>query len=55
VPLFFVMNKFGVLCTFIYQFPYSLDIYVCGILSNWIYPFNWDVTTDVIKSIEVRK
>ena len=44
VPLFFVMNRFGVLCTFVYQFSRSLDIYICGILLNWIYLFKWDIT-----------
>jgi len=39
VPLFFVMNRFGVLCTFIYQFLYSLDIYICGVLLNWNHLF----------------
>jgi len=28
VSLFFVMNRFGVVCTSVYQFPYSLDIYI---------------------------
>ena len=39
MSLFFVMNRFGVLCTFVYQFPYSLNIYICDILLNWDYLF----------------
>jgi len=43
-PLSFVMDMFGVLCTSYPKSSHSLDIYVCGILLNWSYLFNWDVT-----------
>jgi len=39
-PLSFVMNMLEVLCTSYPKSSYSLDIYICGILLNWIYLFN---------------
>jgi len=48
------MNMFGVLCMFISHFLYSLDMYVCGILLNWIHLFNWDVTFMVSKQSFLR-
>jgi len=51
VPLCFVMNRFGVLCTFIYQFLYSLDIYICGVLLNWNYLFKMGCYINGIRAV----
>ena len=51
VPLFFVMNRFGVLCTFIYQFLYSLDIYICGVLLNWNHLFKMRCYINGIRAV----
>jgi len=39
---------------FISHFSYSLDIYVWGVLLNWIYLFNWDVTFMVSEQFVLR-